>query len=179
MKRATVMPISLYDATVTNYLQVLKSTSAVLDKGKSFCEENGIDLSTIVETRLVEDMNPFQFQVISVVHHSLGALKGLDAGEFAPPAGYGDLDYAHLQDLVSQAISQVGSFDAETVNGWAGKTLTFKLGSNEIPFTAENYVMSFSLPNFYFHAATTYDVLRMKGVPLGKRDYIGAMRMGV
>jgi len=179
MKRATAMSISLYDATVTNYLQVLKSTSAVLDKSKSFCKENGIDLSTIVETRLVEDMNPFQFQVISVVHHSLGALKGLDAGEFAPPAGYGDLDYAHLQDLVSQAISQVGSFDAETVNGWAGKTLTFKLGSNEIPFTAENYVMSFSLPNFYFHATTTYDVLRMKGVPLGKRDYIGAMRMGV
>jgi hypothetical protein len=80
---------------------------------------------------------------------------------------------------LSQAISQVGSFDAETVNGWAGKTLTFKLGSNEIPFTAENYVLSFSLPNFYFHATTTYDVLRMKGVPLGKRDYIGAMRMGV
>ena len=79
------MSISLYDATVTNYLQVLKSTSAVLDKGKIFCEENGIDLSTIVETRLVEDMNPFQFQVISVVHHSLGALKGLDDGEFAPP----------------------------------------------------------------------------------------------
>lgn len=179
MNRATIMSISLYDATVTNYLQTLNSTAAVLDKGKIFCEENGIDLSTIVETRLIEDMSPFQFQVISVVHHSLGALKGLEAGEFAPPAGYGDLDYAGLQDLVSEAILQVGSFDAETVSGWAGKTLTFKLGSNEIPFTAENYVLSFSLPNLYFHATTTYDVLRMKGVPLGKRDYLGAMRMGV
>ncbi len=179
MKRAALMSISLYDATVTNYLQVLNSTAAVLGKGKSFCEENSIDLSAIVETRLIEDMSPFQFQVISVVHHSLGALKGLETGEFAPPAGYGDLDYVGLQDLVNQAVSQVGSFDAETVNGWAGKTLTFKLGSNEIPFTAENYVLSFSLPNVYFHATTTYDVLRMKGVPLGKRDYLGAMRMGV
>lgn len=173
------MSISLFDATVTNYLQVLNSTAGVLDKGKSYCEDNGIDLSSVVETRLIEDMNPFRFQVISVVHHSLGALKGLAAGEFAPPAGYGDPDYVGLQDLVSQAISQVGSFDAETVNGWAGKTLTFKLGGNELPFTAENYVLSFSLPNFYFHATTTYDVLRMKGVPLGKRDYIGALRMGV
>ncbi len=173
------MSISLFDATVTNYLQVLNSTAGLLNKGKSYCEENSIDLSAITETRLIEDMNPFQFQVISVVHHSLGALKGLDTGEFAPPAGYGDPDYGGLQDLLSQAVSQVASFDADTVNGWAGKTLTFKLGSNEIPFTAENYVLSFSLPNFYFHAATTYDVLRMKGVPLGKRDYIGAMRMGV
>jgi len=179
MKRATTMSISLYDATVTNYLQILNSTAAVLDKGKSFCEEKNIDLSAIVETRLIEDMNPFQFQVISVVHHSLGALKGLEAGEFAPPAGYGDLDYAGLQGLVSQAISQVGLFETETVNGWAGKTLTFKLGSHEIPFTAENYVLSFSLPNLNFHATTTYDVLRMKGVPLGKRDYLGAMRTGI
>lgn len=179
MKQAALMSISLYDATVTNYLQVLNSTAAVLGKGKRFFEENSIDLSAIVETRLIEDMSPFRFQVISVVHHSLGALKGLETGEFAPPSGYGELDYAGLQGLVSQAVSQVGSFDAETVNGWAGKTLTFKLGGNEIPFTAENYVLSFSLPNFYFHVTTTYDVLRMKGVPLGKRDYLGAMRMGV
>ena len=53
------MSISLYDATVTNYLQTLNSTAAVLDKGKSFCEENGIDLSTIVETRLIEDIESF------------------------------------------------------------------------------------------------------------------------
>ena len=98
------MSISLFDATVTNYLQVLNSTAGVLEKGKSFCEDNDIDLSAIVETRLIEDMSPFRFQVISVVHHSLGALKGLDSGEFAPPAGYGDPDYAGLQALVNQAI---------------------------------------------------------------------------
>jgi len=55
----------------------------------------------------------------------------------------------------------------------------FKLGANQMPFTTENFVLSFSLPNLYFHATTAYDILRMKGVPLGKRDFLGQMRMGV
>ena len=173
------MTISLYDATVTNYLQVLKSMEVVLDKGEMFCRENGIDLASIVSTRLIKDMNPFQFQVISIVHHSLGALKGLESGEFAPPIGFGSPDYAGLRTLVSQACSQVQLFDAAKVNKWSDQTLTFKIGGTEILFTAENFVLSFSLPNLYFHATTTYDVLRMKGVPLGKRDFMGSMRVGV
>ena len=173
------MSISLYEATVDNYLQVLKSMEVVLDKGEMFCRENGIDLASIVSTRLIENMNPFQFQVISVVHHSLGALKGLESGEFAPPLGYGNPDYASLKTLVSQAYSQVQLFDAAKVNKWSGQTVTFKIECTEIPFTVENFVLSFSLPNFYFHATTTYDVLRMKGVPLGKRDFMGSMRVGV
>ena len=173
------MSISLYEATVDNYLQVLKSMEVVLDKGEMFCRENAIDLASIVSTRLIENMNPFQFQVISVVHHSLGALEGLESGEFAPPLGYGNPDYASLKTLVSQAYSQVQLFDAAKVNKWSGRTLTFKIEGAEIPFTVENFVLSFSLPNFYFHATTTYDVLRMKGVPLGKRDFMGSMRVGV
>ena len=55
----------------------------------------------------------------------------------------------------------------------------FKIGGNELPFTNENFVQSFSLPNFYFHATTAYDILRMKGVPIGKLDFLGAMKMGV
>jgi uncharacterized protein len=46
-----------------------------------------------------------------------------------------------------------------------------------MPFTAEGFLLSFSLPNFYFHATTAYAILRMKGVPIGKRDYIGQMRL--
>jgi hypothetical protein len=55
--------------------------------------------------------------------------------------------------------------------------MIFQLRDFKIPFTAEGFIMSFSLPNFYFHATTTYDILRMKGVPLGKRDFMGQMRM--
>ena len=173
------MSISLFDTTVTNYLQILNATEGVLAKGKAYCEENGIDIGEIVEMRLIDDMNPFRFQVISVAHHSMGALKGLEAGEFSPPAGYGEPDYAGLQELVNQAKSTVESYDRETVESFSGKTITFKLGNNELPFTAENFVNSFSLPNFFFHATTTYGMLRMKGVPLGKLDFIGSLRLGV
>ena len=53
------------------------------------------------------------------------------------------------------------------------------MGEMEIPFTAENFVMSFSLPNLYFHAATLYDMLRIQGVPIGKTDFLGPMAMGL
>ncbi len=56
--------------------------------------------------------------------------------------------------------------------------MVFKLSDSEVPFTTTNFLLSFSLPNFYFHATTTYDILRMHGVPLGKFDYLGALRVG-
>ncbi len=56
--------------------------------------------------------------------------------------------------------------------------MVFKLGKNELPFTNRNFLLSFSLPNFYFHATTAYDILRMLGVPLGKRDFLGNMKIG-
>ena len=63
------------------------------------------------------------------------------------------------------------------MNALEGKDVTFQMRNFKMPFTAENFLMSFSLPNFYFHASTAYDILRSKGVPLGKRDFMGAMRM--
>jgi hypothetical protein len=172
------MAVSLYDLSSVSFLQVLNAVDGFLEKGRSHFEAEGVDLDEIVNTRLIEDMNPFRFQVISVAHHSMGAMKGLASGEFAPPNGYGEPDYTGLQALVKEAIATVESFDAAKVAGLEGGQLVFKLGPNELPFTNENFIMSFSLPNFYFHAATAYDILRMKGVPLGKRDFLGSMRMG-
>ena len=173
------MTVSLYDLSVTGYLQILNAVEGYLEKGKDYCEGKGIDLQEVVDTSLIGDMYPFRFQVISIAHHSMGAVKGLEAGEFAPPDGYGEPDYAGLQQLIAEAKATVESFDRKTVESFAGKQILFKLGGNELPFTAENFIMSFSLPNFYFHATTAYDILRMKGAPFGKRDFLGAMRMGV
>ncbi|MEI7573882.1 MAG: DUF1993 family protein, partial [Phenylobacterium sp.] len=58
-----------------------------------------------------------------------------------------------------------------------GREVIFRIGQSQIPFTAEGFLMSFSLPNLHFHAATAYDILRQKGAPLGKRDYLGAMKI--
>ncbi len=63
------------------------------------------------------------------------------------------------------------------MNALEGKGVVFQLRDLKIPFTAEGFILSFSLPNFYFHATTAYDILRMKGVPIGKRDYMGPMRL--
>jgi hypothetical protein len=54
--------------------------------------------------------------------------------------------------------------------------MRFVAGDRQIAFTAENFLLSFSQPNFYFHATTTYDILRWKGAPIGKRNFTGRLR---
>ena len=98
------MATSLYDLSVSSYLQILRSVAAILAKGADHARGGGMDLSDIVETRLHPDMLPFRFQVISVWHHSLGAIKGMKEGVFTPPPSLGDLDYAGLQGLVTEAV---------------------------------------------------------------------------
>ena len=170
------MAISLYDISVASYLQILDAMSGVLDKGAAFAAEKGIDLDSIVNTRLHDDMNPFHFQVVSVWHHSLGAMRGAKEGVFSPPPSL-DLDYAGLQGLVKEASTELRELSENKVNALAGKAMKFKMGDFEIPFTVEGFILSFSLPNFYFHATTTYDILRMQGVPLGKMDFLGNLRV--
>jgi hypothetical protein len=171
------MAIGLYDVSALSFLQVLGAVEGFLEKGRKHCAEKGVDLASIVETRLYPDMLPFSFQCVSVAHHSLGALQGAQAGLFKPPSPPPGLDYAGLQKLIADARAGVQGFSREAVNAMEGKDVVFEIGGRKMPFTAEGFLMSFSLPNFYFHAATAYDILRMKGVPLGKRDFMGQMRM--
>lgn len=170
------MAISLYDVSVTSFLQVLGGVAGFLDKGAAHCQKNNIDLDSIVETRLYSDMLPFRFQVVAVAHHSLGAIKGAKAGVFAPP-GPSTADYAGLQKLIADARSELQKFSRAEIEALEGKDMVFQLGERKMPFTVEGFLMSFSMPNLHFHATTAYDILRMKGVPLGKRDYLGQLRM--
>ncbi|ETR76218.1 hypothetical protein X566_16755 [Afipia sp. P52-10] len=170
------MAFSLYDASVANYLQTLGAVSVVLDRGLTYFRENNVDPEQIVETRLAPDMLPFRFQIISVAHHSRGAIEAAKNGVFTPPT-MNQLDYAGLQALVTDTEKELSNLSRDAVNALEGRDMVFKMGDRTLPFTAENFLMSFSLPNFYFHAATTYDILRLKGVPLGKRYYMGRLRM--
>jgi len=171
------MAISLYDLSVKSYLQTLGGVEGFLERGLSHCMENNIDPEEIVETRLFADMLPFRFQLQSVCHHSLGAIEGVKKGEFSPPPEIPAHDYRTMQKMVSDAKAALQKADPAEVNALEGKGVVFKFRSFEMPFTAENFLMSFSLPNFYFHSTTAYDILRNKGVPLGKRDFMGQMRM--
>jgi len=78
---------------------------------------------------------------------------------------------------VTDAQATLKALTPDEVNGMEGRDMAFQIGDRRMPFTVENFLMSFSLPNFYFHATTAYDILRQKGVPLGKRDYMGQMRL--
>jgi hypothetical protein len=171
------MAIPLYDLTVATFLQTLGGVSGFLDRGLAHCRDNNVDPEEIVETRLHGDMLPFRFQLISVVHHSAGAIAGAKAGAFAPPSEARPLNYAELQGLVSEARETLGKLTPTEVNALEGTDVTFQIGNFKLPFTAEHFLMSFSTPNFFFHATTAYDILRSKGVPLGKRDFMGELRL--
>lgn len=171
------MGVSLYDLSVASYLQTIGGVAGFLEKGAKHCAENNIDPNTLVETRLHTDMFPLQFQVQSVTHHSLGAIEGIKKGLFSPPPQIPAQDYKGLQKMVADARDALTKLTPAEVNALEGRDMAFQIRDFKIPFTAEGFIMSFSLPNFYFHATTAYDILRMKGVPLGKRDYMGQMRM--
>jgi hypothetical protein len=171
------MAVSLYDLSVTNYLQTLGAVEGFVAKSLSHFNDNKVDANEIADVRLAPDMLPFRFQIHSAVHHSLGAIRGVQAGVFTPPPPVPSLDFVGLQKQVSEAREELQKLKPEEVNGLAGKDMVFQLRDNKLPFTAEGFLLSFSLPNFYFHATTAYDILRSKGVPLGKRDFLGRLRM--
>ena len=172
------MATSLYDLSVGSFLQTLGAVSGFLDRSLEHFEEQKVDPDEIMEVRLFPDMLPFRFQLQSVAHHSLGAIEGVKAGVFSPPPQIPPHDYRAMQALVAEARTTLSKVAPDEINALEGKDMVFRLRQGvEMPFTAEGFLMSFSLPNFYFHATTAYDILRMKGAPLGKRDFMGQMRM--
>jgi hypothetical protein len=170
------MAITLYDATVGSFLQTLGAVDGFLAKSLAHCQEKNIDPNEMVETRLYPDMLPLRFQVVGLTHHSAGAVAGAKAGAFSPP-GPSTADYAGLQKLVSDARQSLEQVKPEEVNALEGKDVLFSVRDMKMPFKAEGFLMTFSMPNFHFHATTAYDILRSKGVPLGKRDYMGRMKL--
>jgi uncharacterized protein len=171
------MSLSLYDLTIPNYLQTLGAVSGFMKKGAAFCEEQGTDPDEIVAARVIDDMLPFSFQIVSVAHHSLGAVEAAQSGASQPPKDPGTYTYADLQKLVDDTKAELEKLTPEALNACQGKDVLFKVGKLELPFTAENFLLSFSFPNFYFHATTAYDLLRGHGVKIGKGDFLGRMRM--
>src|SRR5688500_9266190 len=108
------MALSLYDVSVTNFLQTLGAVSGYLDKSLKWANENGHDPEPIVASSLCGDMLPFRYQIVSVAHHSKGAIAGAKAGVFHPPGGVGELDYAGLQGLGADAIASLKAETADT-----------------------------------------------------------------
>jgi hypothetical protein len=140
------------------------------------CAETGADPDDFVEARLFADMAPFHFQIEAAWHHAVWGLEAAGTGVFAPPALVGPVPFAELQAMIGKAEAALAALTPDEVNRWTGKQLDLQIGPRSLAFTSETLILSFSLPNFHFHAVTTYDILRSRGVPLGKRDYEGQLR---
>ena len=171
------MAISLYDATVRSWLQGLSAAQAFLEKGLAHCREQGISPGDMLAARLCPDMLPLRFQIHSLVHHSTDAVDGVKSGVFRVSADMPEVDYPGMQSRVVQAISTLSALNAEDVNALQGTEMVFEFRGRQLPFYAEDFLLSFSMPNFWFHATTAYDILRHKGAPLGKRDFLGMLRL--
>ena len=173
------MATSLYDLSVASYLQTVGAVEKFLERARGHFADEGTDVDTLVGLKLYDNMLPLSFQIVSVQHHSIGAIESLKEGRAGPPKAPHPTTYAELQAMIAKTKTDLEALTPADVDACAGKDVTFAMGDFKLPFTAEGFVLSFSLPNFYFHAATAYDLLRMKGAPFGKRDFLGAMRMKV
>ncbi len=174
------MSISLYDALVPSWLQILHAVRGMLDKAESWSAEKGLTDGEILNARITDDMLPFSFQVASVFNHSYGAVAGVREGVFplATPASQ-PATIADLKAMIDAASEGLSAVTVEEMESFVGRDMRFFLpeANLDLPFTAENYFFSFAQPNFYFHASTAYDILRGIGVELGKADFLGAVRI--
>ena len=171
------MPISLYDAIIPSQLQLIGSVTALLDKAEAFCAETGRSEAEIINARLRDDMLPFAYQVKCVAEHSHAALEAVRAGTYSPDTGPYPEDFEGLRTKLAAAAEALSAVDPDEMDGLIGQDMQFSFGEMQIPFTAENFLLSFAQPNFYFHATTAHDILRAEGVSIGKRDYLGQLRM--
>ncbi len=171
------MTFSLYDAIIPSFLQTLAAQSNLLDMAEAFCTEKGLAPADLIQARLIDDMFPLAYQVTSTAHHSLGAIEGVRKSVFAPDMTPPPESFAALKQKITDAHAALAAIEAAEVNGFIGKDMRFEVGQRRMDYTAENFLLSFSMPNFYFHATTAYDILRMKGIPLGKKNYLGMPRL--
>lgn len=171
------MSFSFYDAVVPSNLQILAAVDSLLDKAAAFCAETGTAEDDIINARLAPDMLPFGYQIKSCAGHSMGAIDGTRNGSYSPDMNPWPSDFAGLHAALQEAITSLKAIDRDTFDALAESDTQFAFGETRMPFTGANFLLSFSQPNFYFHASIAYAILRAQGVKLGKRDFMGMPRL--
>ena len=168
------MALSLYDASIPVYLQMLRNLSAIMDKA----EAQGGDLAAYMEARLAPDMHPFSRQIQMASDAAKGGAARL-AGVAPPSMPDTETTWAELKERLAKTIDFVSSIKPEQVNGDENRTVELPLPGRTMTFTAKDFLFNFGLPNFFFHVTTAYGLLRKQGVPLGKMDFLaGAQQAG-
>lgn len=171
------MPLSLHAAFIPSALQMIDTTRGLVDRAEAWCKEQDKDHAQVLSARIHHDMLPFTYQVASVAGHTAGALKGLAEGVYGPDLSPPPESFDGLRERLAQARAALEQTTEDELEQAIGRDMRFEFRDYRLEFTAEEFLLSFSQPNFYFHAATAYDILRMLGVPVGKRDFTGRLRL--
>jgi len=167
------MSLSMYQASVPVFMRQLRNLSALLDKGLAHAGATGLDPAELVAARLAPDMLPLSSQVQIASDNAKGCAARL-AGIEVPRWEDKEQTLAELQARIARTQDFLQGFEPGQIDGSETREITLKLRDREVKFSGQDYLLSFALPNFFFHMVTAYDLLRHKGVPLGKRDYLGA-----
>jgi len=171
------MSVSLYSATVPVFLQILPQVAALLDKAEAHCSENRLAPETLLNARLAEDMWPFSWQIRACWLQSADAVDSALSGERSPDFSEIPPVFAPLRQGIAGAIARLETINPAVLDGAEDNDVSFKVRDMSLDFTATNYLLHFALPNFFFHSSMAYAILRNQGFELGKRDYLGALRL--
>jgi hypothetical protein len=163
---------NLYDITVPAFRRGFASLSAILTTGEAFAREHGIAEADMLDTRLIADMAPLTAQVQRASDTAKGAMVRIGVVPNVPMAD-DETSFAALQQRIAATLAFIDGVPRAAIDGKEDATVTLTTRSGSQDFTGRSYALGFVLPNFYFHITTAYALLRMRGVAIGKLDYLG------
>ncbi|WP_020178983.1 DUF1993 domain-containing protein [Methylopila sp. M107] len=166
------MPTELYDIIVPPLLRGLNNLDAVLAKGETFAKADNIDPAPLIETRLAPDMYPLTGQIQRASDTAKFALVRIGGVENVPFAD-DETTFADLHARIAKTADFLRAVPRSAIDGREEVEVVLKSGGTERRFRAIEYALGFVLPNFFFHATTAYALLRHRGVPVGKMDFLG------
>lgn len=164
---------SMYRFSVPIFQRGLAVLATYLDKIEAHAAEKSIDANELVGARLIDDMLPLsgQFQrATDSAKLAIARLAGIDAPRFED----NETTVAELRERLKKTEAFLATITPETMEGSENHDVTITPGGNKITFRGEDYLANFALPNFFFHVTTAHDILRSRGLPVGKMTYLGA-----
>lgn len=168
------MAYSMYDASVPLLRQVLGSLLGLLDKAEAHAAEKGIDVQELLEASLAPDMFNFIRQVQIATDHAKGCAARL-AGVEIPKYADTERSVAELRERLLRTLDFLGAVTPEQFAGAEERPLQLVFPWATYDFTGQRYLTYWALPNFLFHATTAYNILRSRGVQVGKSDFLGPL----
>lgn len=168
------MSISLYAASVPVFKQMLDALGDVLKKAEAHATAKNIEPAVFLQSRLYPDMFPLVRQVQIAADFAKGVSARL-AGVEVPSFPDTEVTFADLHALLDKVRAFIGAIEAAQIDGQEGREIITRQGTpKEKRFNGQSYLLTYGLPQFFFHVTTAYAILRHNGVEIGKRDYMGA-----